>query len=47
MTGWIIAAVVYALGTLVVFRLSNDPMHRMMSPIWPVTLIFLLLTIRK
>lgn len=45
--GWIVAAIVWALGTVIVFRLSNDPLHRMMAPIWPITLVFLLLTIKK
>jgi len=43
MTGWIVAAVIYGFGTLLVFRLSQDPMSRMMAPIWPVTVLLLLL----
>lgn len=47
MTGWIVLAAVWALGVVVVFRASNDPMHRLLAPIWPLTVIYLLLTINR
>lgn len=47
MTGWIVAGGFYVLGVVIVWRGAEDPMHRMMAPIWPFTVLYLLLTIRK
>ena len=47
MMGWIVSAIIWGLGTVIVFRLSNDPLHRLLAPVWPITLVFVLLTTKK
>jgi hypothetical protein len=45
--GWIILGVVYVLGAVIVYRGANDPTHRLMAAIWPITILFLLLTMPR
>lgn len=39
----IFLAVIYVLGVVIVLRRAEDPMHRIMAPIWPITILLLML----